>query len=160
RRPDLSRARRRAPAARIGRGARWAGYARCARAGATASSGAAMSGGRVRAGAATGVVHGRQQLVATQGLGQDTPRSELLCAVEEVDAGVASSPRDRDDLRRARPGELEDQVQAGFVGKEDVGDDEIGLMRVVPHGRVPRTGRAEDLVTDLGEDVAEHVEEV
>ena len=33
-------------------------------------------------------------------------------------------------------------------------------MRVVHHERVPRTGRAEDLVTDLGEDVAEHVEEV
>jgi len=47
-------------------------------------------------GVAAGVGHGRQQLVATQGLGQDPPRSELLRAVEEVDAGRERLVEDRE----------------------------------------------------------------
>ena len=104
--------------------------------------------------------HGRQQLLSPKGLAENPPGTKLLGTFKEVEVPLAASSRDRNDLDAACMGEFEDQVETRFVRKEDVGDDEIGLLRTIQPKRRPCARSAYDLVTSLGEDIAQHVEEV
>src|SRR5262249_47941102 len=108
----------------------------------------------------TGIGDGQQQLLSSKGLVKNPPGTERLGTLKEVAVPLTAAPGNRNDLHAARTGELEDEVEARVVGKEDVGNDEIRLMRTINHKRLSCARSAHDLVTSLREDIAQHVEKV
>src|SRR5262249_32939131 len=88
------------------------------------------------------------------------PGPELLGTLEEVEVPLAARARDRNDLDAAIAGELEDQIQAGFVGEKDVGEDEVGVVRPIQLERLTSARSGHDLVPRPREDIAQDVEEI